>query len=164
MLRKCGDDHCSRTTAFEATLLKPACHIKLVRRYVTGHYRTITGVQLPGHPKPALVHDAAPLFGHYRVNRAVPKPLSNQSKKSAKRTDIKSILILGAGPIVIVSVWMTTLARKRKALREGGSRHFRELQPAIRSIQMADAIHIEPIHWHARLFGVERPTRCCQTM
>lgn len=48
-----------------------------------------------------------------------------------KRTDIKSILILGAGPIVIGQAceFDYSGAQACKALREGLPRHSRELQP-----------------------------------
>ena len=69
-----------------------------------------------------------------------------------KRTDIKSILILGAGPIVIGQAceFDYSGAQACKALREEGYRVILvNSNPAtiMTDPEMADATYIEPIHW-----------------
>lgn len=86
-----------------------------------------------------------------------------------KRTDIKSILILGAGPIVIGQAceFDYSGAQACKALREEGYRVILvNSNPAtiMTDPEMADATYIEPIHWEVvrKIIEKERPTRCCQ--
>ena len=88
-----------------------------------------------------------------------------------KRTDIKSILILGAGPIVIGQAceFDYSGAQACKALREEGYRVILvNSNPAtiMTDPDMADAIYIEPIHWAtvARIIEVERPDAVLPTM
>ena len=69
-----------------------------------------------------------------------------------KRTDLKSILILGAGPIVIGQAceFDYSGAQACKALREEGYRVILvNSNPAtiMTDPEMADATYIEPIHW-----------------
>ena len=70
----------------------------------------------------------------------------------AKRTDIKSILIIGAGPIVIGQAceFDYSGAQACKALREEGYRVILvNSNPAtiMTDPEMADAVYIEPVHW-----------------
>jgi len=88
-----------------------------------------------------------------------------------KRTDIKSILILGAGPIVIGQAceFDYSGAQACKALREEGYRVILvNSNPAtiMTDPDMADAVYIEPIHWAtvARIIEAERPDAVLPTM
>jgi len=88
-----------------------------------------------------------------------------------KRTDIKSILILGAGPIVIGQAceFDYSGAQACKALREEGYRVILiNSNPAtiMTDPQMADAVYIEPLHWEviAKIIEVERPDALLPTM
>jgi len=88
-----------------------------------------------------------------------------------KRTDIKSILILGAGPIVIGQAceFDYSGAQACKALREEGYRVILvNSNPAtiMTDPQMADAIYIEPLHWEvvAKIIEAERPDALLPTM
>ena len=81
-----------------------------------------------------------------------------------KRTDIDSILIIGAGPIVIGQAceFDYSGAQACKALREEGYRVILvNSNPAtiMTDPEMADATYIEPIHWSAleRIIAKERP-------
>src|SRR5690606_5243828 len=81
-----------------------------------------------------------------------------------KRTDIKSILILGAGPIVVGQAceFDYSGAQACKALREEGFRVILvNSNPAtiMTDPAMADATYIEPIKWQtvARIIEKERP-------
>ena len=81
-----------------------------------------------------------------------------------KRTDIKSILILGAGPIVIGQAceFDYSGAQACKALREEGYRVILvNSNPAtiMTDPEMADATYIEPIHWEVvrKIIEKERP-------
>ena len=88
-----------------------------------------------------------------------------------KRTDIKSILIIGAGPIVIGQAceFDYSGAQACKALREEGYRVILvNSNPAtiMTDPEMADAIYIEPINWRtvARIIEKERPDALLPTM
>lgn len=88
-----------------------------------------------------------------------------------KRTDIKSILIIGAGPIVIGQAceFDYSGAQACKALREEGYRVILvNSNPAtiMTDPEMADAIYIEPITWQtvARVIEKERPDVLLPTM
>ena len=88
-----------------------------------------------------------------------------------KRTDIESILIIGAGPIVIGQAceFDYSGAQACKALREEGFRVILvNSNPAtiMTDPEMADAIYIEPIHWSAvaRIIEKERPDALLPTM
>src|SRR5690554_5929385 len=89
----------------------------------------------------------------------------------AKRTDIESILIIGAGPIVIGQAceFDYSGAQACKALREEGYRVILvNSNPAtiMTDPQMADATYIEPITWQAvsRIIEKERPDALLPTM
>ena len=88
-----------------------------------------------------------------------------------KRTDIKSILILGAGPIVIGQAceFDYSGAQACKALREEGFRVILvNSNPAtiMTDPSMADATYIEPIQWKtvAKIIEKERPDALLPTM
>ncbi|AWL12275.1 Carbamoyl-phosphate synthase (glutamine-hydrolyzing) [Saliniradius amylolyticus] len=88
-----------------------------------------------------------------------------------KRTDIKSILILGAGPIVIGQAceFDYSGAQACKALREEGYRVILvNSNPAtiMTDPEMADATYIEPIHWEVvkRIIEKEQPDAILPTM
>jgi carbamoyl-phosphate synthase large subunit len=88
-----------------------------------------------------------------------------------KRTDIKSILIIGAGPIVIGQAceFDYSGAQACKALREEGYRVVLvNSNPAtiMTDPEMADAVYIEPVHWRtvARIIEKERPDALLPTM
>ncbi|OLU35548.1 carbamoyl phosphate synthase large subunit [Pseudomonas sp. PA15(2017)] len=88
-----------------------------------------------------------------------------------KRTDIKSILILGAGPIVIGQAceFDYSGAQACKALREEGFRVILvNSNPAtiMTDPAMADATYIEPIKWAtvAKIIEKERPDALLPTM
>ena len=89
----------------------------------------------------------------------------------AKRTDINSILIIGAGPIVIGQAceFDYSGAQACKALREEGYRVILvNSNPAtiMTDPEMADATYIEPIHWSTvhRIIEKERPDAILPTM
>ena len=88
-----------------------------------------------------------------------------------KRTDLESILILGAGPIVIGQAceFDYSGAQACKALREEGYRVILvNSNPAtiMTDPVMADATYIEPIHWQtvAKIIEKERPDAVLPTM
>ncbi|MDG1387378.1 MAG: carbamoyl-phosphate synthase large subunit [Halioglobus sp.] len=88
-----------------------------------------------------------------------------------KRTDIQSILILGAGPIVIGQAceFDYSGAQACKALREEGYRVILvNSNPAtiMTDPTMADATYIEPIEWRtvARIIEEEKPDALLPTM
>ncbi len=88
-----------------------------------------------------------------------------------KRTDIKSILIIGAGPIVIGQAceFDYSGAQACKALREEGYRVILvNSNPAtiMTDPDMADATYIEPVTWQtvAKIIEKERPDALLPTM
>jgi carbamoyl-phosphate synthase large subunit len=88
-----------------------------------------------------------------------------------KRTDIKSVLIIGAGPIVIGQAceFDYSGAQACKALREEGFRVILvNSNPAtiMTDPEMADAIYIEPVNWRtvARIIEKEKPDALLPTM
>ncbi len=88
-----------------------------------------------------------------------------------KRTDIHSILIIGAGPIVIGQAceFDYSGAQACKALKEEGYRVILvNSNPAtiMTDPEMADATYIEPINWQtvARIIEKERPDALLPTM
>jgi carbamoyl-phosphate synthase large subunit len=88
-----------------------------------------------------------------------------------RRTDIDSILIIGAGPIVIGQAceFDYSGAQACKALREEGYRVVLvNSNPAtiMTDPETADAVYIEPIHWSAieRVIEKERPDALLPTM
>ncbi|NOR36381.1 MAG: carbamoyl-phosphate synthase large subunit [Woeseiaceae bacterium] len=88
-----------------------------------------------------------------------------------KRTDIESVLIIGAGPIVIGQAceFDYSGAQACKALKEEGYRVILvNSNPAtiMTDPEMADAIYIEPVQWAAveRIIAKERPDALLPTM
>ena len=88
-----------------------------------------------------------------------------------KRTDIESILIIGAGPIVIGQAceFDYSGAQACKALREEGYRVVLvNSNPAtiMTDPNMADAVYIEPVQWQtvAKIIEQERPDALLPTM
>jgi len=88
-----------------------------------------------------------------------------------KRTDIKSVLIIGAGPIVIGQgcEFDYSGAQACKALREDGYRVVLvNSNPAtiMTDPEMADATYIEPVNWRtlAKIIERERPDAVLPTM
>ncbi len=88
-----------------------------------------------------------------------------------RRTDLKSILIIGAGPIVIGQACEFDYSGVQacKALREEGFRVILvNSNPAtiMTDPEMADAIYIEPVNWQtvARIIEKERPDALLPTM
>jgi carbamoyl-phosphate synthase large subunit len=88
-----------------------------------------------------------------------------------KRTDIKSILIIGAGPIVIGQAceFDYSGAQACKALREEGYRVILvNSNPAtiMTDPEMADATYIEPVTWQMveKIIEIERPDALLPTM
>ena len=88
-----------------------------------------------------------------------------------KRTDIQSILIIGAGPIIIGQAceFDYSGAQACKALREEGYRVVLvNSNPAtiMTDPETADAVYIEPVHWRtvARIIEKERPDALLPTM
>ena len=104
------------------------------------------------------------LFSVFSVNSVAKKIM-------AKRTDIKSILIIGAGPIVIGQAceFDYSGAQACKALREEGYRVILvNSNPAtiMTDPNMADATYIEPIHWKIveKIIAKEKPDAILPTM
>jgi carbamoyl-phosphate synthase large subunit len=88
-----------------------------------------------------------------------------------KRTDIESVLIIGAGPIVIGQAceFDYSGAQACKALREEGYRVILvNSNPAtiMTDPETADAVYIEPVQWQAveRIIAKERPDALLPTM
>ena len=88
-----------------------------------------------------------------------------------KRTDIKSVLIIGAGPIVIGQAceFDYSGAQACKALRQEGYRVILvNSNPAtiMTDPEMADAVYIEPVTWRVveRIIASERPDALLPTM
>ena len=88
-----------------------------------------------------------------------------------KRTDIQSVLILGAGPIVIGQAceFDYSGAQACKALREEGYRVILvNSNPAtiMTDPEMADAVYIEPVEWKTveKIIAAEQPDALLPTM
>src|SRR6195256_3813625 len=88
-----------------------------------------------------------------------------------KRTDIKSILIIGAGPIIIGQAceFDYSGAQACKALKEEGYRVILvNSNPAtiMTDPEMADATYIEPVTWQMveKIIELERPDAILPTM
>jgi len=88
-----------------------------------------------------------------------------------KRDDIRSVLVIGSGPIVIGQAceFDYSGAQACKALREEGYRVILvNSNPAtiMTDPEMADAVYIEPVHWRTveRIIAKERPDALLPTM
>ena len=142
-----------------------------------------------GHPEASPgPHDLRPLFDSFvqsmvrrlqqqlralRAQHAASKAPSARARRTTmpKRTDLKSILIIGAGPIVIGQAceFDYSGAQACKALREEGYRVILvNSNPAtiMTDPETADAIYIEPVNWRtvARIIERERPDALLPTM
>ena len=91
--------------------------------------------------------------------------------KMPRRTDLKSILIIGAGPIIIGQAceFDYSGAQACKALKEEGYRIILvNSNPAtiMTDPEMADATYIEPINWQMleKIIAIERPGALLPTM
>ena len=138
-----------------------------------------------GHPEASPgPHDLKPLFDRFNhlmlrrlqaqlraAEQAAPAGRVSASETMPKRTDIESILIIGAGPIIIGQAceFDYSGAQACKALREEGYRVILvNSNPAtiMTDPEMADAIYIEPVNWRtvARIIEKERPDALLPTM
>src|SRR5579863_7787591 len=88
-----------------------------------------------------------------------------------KRTDLQSILIIGAGPIIIGQAceFDYSGAQACKALREEGYRVILVNSNPVTIMtdpETADAIYIEPVTWQTveRIIDRERPSAVLPTM
>jgi carbamoyl-phosphate synthase large subunit len=97
--------------------------------------------------------------------------LKRAAQSMPKRTDIESILIIGAGPIVIGQAceFDYSGAQACKALKEEGYRVILvNSNPAtiMTDPAMADAIYIEPVRWQtvAKIIAKEQPDALLPTM
>src|SRR5450631_3552044 len=96
---------------------------------------------------------------------------TSSAEPMPKRTDIESILLIGAGPIIIGQAceFDYSGAQACKALKEEGYRVILvNSNPAtiMTDPEMADAIYIEPINWRtiASVIEKERPDALLPTM
>ena len=118
-----------------------------------------------GHPEASPgPHDVGYLFDRF-------VELMEQEVAMPKRTDIKTILIIGAGPIVIGQAceFDYSGAQACKALREEGYRVILvNSNPAtiMTDPEMADVTYIEPITWQMveKIIESERPDALLPTM
>ena len=135
-----------------------------------------------GHPEASPgPHDLRLLFEHF-MYLMVKRTQANSRGRSAaeaeirgrlmaKRTDLESILIIGAGPIIIGQAceFDYSGAQACKALKEEGYRVILvNSNPAtiMTDPESADSIYIEPINWRTieRIIEKERPSALLPTM
>jgi hypothetical protein len=126
------------------------------------------GLQLPG------ASGGQPRAARHRLRCSTASfRADGEPEKMPKRTDMKSILIIGAGPIVIGQAceFDYSGAQACKALREEGYRVILvNSNPAtiMTDPEMADVTYIEPITWQVveKIIAKERrpPTRLLPTM
>src|SRR5436305_7936966 len=100
-----------------------------------------------------------------------PRAQTGRSKRMPRRTDIHSVLIIGAGPIIIGQACEFDYSGTQacKALREEGYRVVLiNSNPAtiMTDPQMADRTYIEPITWEmaAKVIARERPDALLPTL
>src|SRR6056297_1510836 len=105
------------------------------------------------------------------AGRKSPRPISCPGITMPKRTDISSIMIIGAGPIIIGQAceFDYSGAQACKALREEGYRVILvNSNPAtiMTDPETADAIYIEPIEWQTveQIIALEKPDALLPTM
>src|SRR5690606_4904457 len=137
-----------------------------VRRHQPGHRaHRRAGLQLPGPPRgrPRPARRAAPLRPLHRADGG--------AALMPRRTDIQTILIIGAGPIVIGQAceFDYSGAQACKALREEGYRVVLvNSNPAtiMTDPDTADAVYIEPINWQTveKIIAKEKPDALLPTM
>ena len=157
-----------------------ATHVSLFDGSLQGIARTdvpASPSRAPGsQPGP---HDVAYLFDRFDCmtwrDCVAALQLSPQGErlplKMPKRTDIKSVLIIGAGPIIIGQAceFDYSGAQACKALREEGYKVILvNSNPAtiMTDPEMADVTYIEPITWQvvAKIIEKERPDALLPTM
>ncbi len=138
--------------------------------------RTPGGQPRPPRPAPAVralhVPDGEARAGEFARPHAGETKVSGRLELLVpKRTDLDSILIIGAGPIIIGQAceFDYSGAQACKALKEEGYRVILvNSNPAtiMTDPETADAIYIEPINWRtiARIIEKERPTALLPTM
>jgi hypothetical protein len=124
--------------------------------------------------KPASLRPGAALRIKIPDRQRAITPLSrctDLEKKMPKRTDLKTILIIGAGPIVIGQAceFDYSGAQACKALRDEGYRVMLvNSNPAtiMTDPEMADATYIEPINWQTveKIIAKEKPDALLPTM
>jgi carbamoyl-phosphate synthase large subunit len=124
--------------------------------------------------KPASLRPGAALRIKIPDRQRAITPLSrctDLEKKMPKRTDLKTILIIGAGPIVIGQAceFDYSGAQACKALRDEGYRVMLvNSNPAtiMTDPEMADAVYIEPINWQTveKIIAKEKPDALLPTM
>src|SRR5690606_37149788 len=123
--------------------------------------------------RPRQPHAARPApFTQRATGVRVPGPRSPvPDLKMPKRNDLKTILIIGAGPIVIGQAceFDYSGAQACKALREEGYRVVLvNSNPAtiMTDPEMADAVYIEPINWQTveKIIAKEKPDALLPTM
>jgi hypothetical protein len=134
-----------------------------------------------GHPEASPgPHDLRPLFQRFTAmmagrsgdeRHADPDDAPPTGKDMPRRTDLQSILIIGAGPIVIGQAceFDYSGAQACKALREEGYRVILvNSNPAtiMTDPDTADAVYIEPVDWRVleRIIEKERPDALLPTM
>ena len=153
-----------------------ATHVSLFDGTLQGLARTDgPAFCFQGHPEASPgPHDVAYLFDRFldTMTRGVAHcNRRNKREKMPKRTDIKSILIIGAGPIIIGQAceFDYSGAQACKALREEGYRVILvNCNPAtiMTDPEMADVTYIEPITWQMveKIIDKERPDALLPTM
>ena len=143
-------------------------HVSLFDGSLQGIARTDKpAFSFQGHPEASPgPHEMSYLFDQF-----ISLMQNKESSIMAKRTDIKSILIIGAGPIVIGQAceFDYSGAQACKALREEGYRVILvNSNPAtiMTDPEMADATYIEPITWQVveKIIAKERPDALLPTM
>jgi hypothetical protein len=131
-----------------------------------------------GHPEASPgPHDIGYLFDRFVASmagdaRAAKRPTAPaRGARMPKRTDLRSILIIGAGPIVIGQAceFDYSGAQACKALREEGFKVILvNSNPAtiMTDPEMADVTYIEPITWQVveKIIAKERPDAVLPTM
>src|SRR4051812_16566081 len=150
---------------------QPSAHARLaLRRFAPGHGADgPAGILFPGASRSQS--GAARHRLSIRQIRQVDRGWQKGIEGLPKRTDIQSILIIGAGPIVIGQAceFDYSGAQACKALRAEGYRVILvNSNPAtiMTDPQMADATYIEPVTWQvvARIIEKERPQALLPTM
>src|SRR5688572_12120730 len=147
--------------------------------------RTTTGSVRASAPPPAAgIRCSRPCLLRFTTARSMPDPPSRSpgsrpprgrndftEDTMPKRTDIKTVLIIGAGPIVIGQAceFDYSGAQACKALRDEGYRVVLvNSNPAtiMTDPEMADAVYIEPINWQTveKIIAKEKPDALLPTM
>jgi hypothetical protein len=145
-----------------------ATHISLFDGTLQGLARTDKpAFCFQGHPEASPgPHDIGYLFDKLH---GIDGRKKSRETRMPKRTDIKSILIIGAGPIIIGQACEFDYSGVQacKALREEGYKVILiNSNPAtiMTDPATADVTYIEPITWQTveKIIAKERPTRSCR--